>query len=104
MSCACWASRAPGASIWRPGASLSLSIAFVATARLSGRRWAPALVLVSTVALGLLGMRIARLGFDVLQPVSVIQEEIAKDPTSSIAVAYIVATKNGTPPVATASV
>src|SRR5256886_3269434 len=76
-------------------APLVLPIAFVATARLSGRRWAPALVLVSTVALGLLGMRIARLGFDVLQPVSVIQEEIAKDPTSSIAVAYIVATKNG---------
>src|SRR5216110_695337 len=65
-------------------APLVLPIAFVATARLSGRRWAPALVLVSTVALGLLGMRIARLGFDVLQPVSVIQEEIAKDPTSSI--------------------
>src|SRR5438445_503241 len=85
-------------------APLVLPIAFVATARLSGRRWAPALVLVSTVALGLLGMRIARLGFDVLQPVSVIQEEIAKDPTSSIAVAYIVATKNGTPPGATASV
>src|SRR5881397_646861 len=84
-------------------APLVLPIAFVATARLSGRRWAPALVLVSTVALGLLGMRIARLGFDV-QPVSVIQEEIAKDPTSSIAVAYIVATKNGTPPGATASV
>src|SRR2546427_620750 len=85
-------------------APLVLPIAFVAPARLSGRRWAPALVLVSTVALGLLGMRIARLGFDVLQPVSVIQEEIAKDPTSSIAVAYIVATKNGTPPGATASV
>src|SRR5229473_6232013 len=79
-------------------APLVLPIAFVATARLSGRRWAPALVLVSAVALGLLGMRIARLGFDVLQPVSFIQEEIAKDPTSSIAVAYIVATKNGTPP------
>src|SRR5439155_1370219 len=62
-------------------APLVLPIAFVATARLSGRRWAPALVLVSTVALGLLGMRIARLGFDVLQPVSFIQEEIAKDPT-----------------------
>src|SRR3989449_7243095 len=42
-------------------APLVLPIAFVATARLSGRRWAPALVLVSTVALGLLGMRIARL-------------------------------------------
>ena len=85
-------------------APLVLPIAFVATARLSGRRWAPALVLVFAVALGVLGMRIARLGFDVLQPVSVIQEEIAKDPTSSIAVAYIVATKNGTPPGATASV
>src|SRR3989442_13654995 len=48
-------------------------------------------------------MQIARVGSDLLQPVSVIEPEIAKDPTSPIAVAYLVARKNGTPPGATAS-
>jgi len=84
-------------------ASLMLPVALVATAHLSGVRWTPALVLVGAVALGLVGMQIARVGFDLLQPVSVIEPEIAKDPTSPIAVAYLVARKNGTPPGATAS-
>ena len=84
-------------------ASLMLPVALVATAHLSGVRWTPALVLVGAVALGLVGMQIARVGFDLLQPVSVIEAEIAKDPTSPIAVAYLVARKNGTPPGATAS-
>jgi hypothetical protein len=84
-------------------ASLVLPVAYVATARLSGARWAPAVVLVGAVALGLVGQQIARRGFELLQPVSVIEAEIAKDPTSPIAVANIVARKNGTPPGATAS-
>ena len=84
-------------------ASLVLPLALVATAHLSGVRWTPAVVMVGAVALGLVGMQIARLGFDLLQPVSVIEAEIAKDPTSPIAVAYLVARKNGTPPGATAS-
>src|SRR5207247_4381833 len=84
-------------------ASLVLPLALVATAQLSGVRWTPAVVMVGAVALGLVGMQIARVGFDLLQPVSVIEAEIAKDPTSPIAVAYLVARKNGTPPGATAS-
>jgi hypothetical protein len=47
---------------------------------------------------GMVGLRIARLGFDIIQPVSAIEEEIAKDPTSPIAVANITARKNGFPP------
>src|SRR5437867_4166643 len=82
---------------------LMLPVALVETAHLSGVRWTPALVLVGAVALGLVGMQIARVGFDLLQPVSVIEPDIAKDPTSPIAVAYLVARKNGTPPGATAS-
>ncbi len=85
-------------------AALVLPLAYVVTARLSGRRWAPAVVLVAAVAVGLLGQQLARLGFDLLQPVSVIEAEIAKDPTSPIAVANIVARKNGTVPGATTSV
>ena len=84
-------------------AALALPLALVATAHLSGVRWAPAVVMVGAVALGLVGMQIARVGFELLQPVSVIEAEIAKDPTSPVAVAYIVARKNGTPPGATAS-
>jgi hypothetical protein len=83
--------------------SLVVPVVFVTTARLSGVRWAPLVVMVGAVALGLVGMQIARRGFDLLQPVSVIEEEIAKDPTSPIAVANIVARKNGTTPGATAS-
>src|SRR5207249_11511892 len=84
-------------------ASLMLPVALVATAHLSGVRWTPALVLVGAVALGLVGMQIARVGFDLLQPVSVIEPEIAKDPTSPIAVAYLVARKEGARRGATAS-
>ena len=84
-------------------AALVLPVALVTTAHRSGVRWTPAVVMAGAVALGLLGMQIARAGFDLLQPVSVIEAEIAKDPTSPIAVAYLVARKNGTPPGATAS-
>ena len=84
-------------------AALVLPVALVTTAHRSGVRWTPAVVMVGAVALGLVGMQIARVGFDLLQPVSVIEAEIAKDPTSPIAVAYLVARKNGTPPGATAS-
>jgi hypothetical protein len=61
-------------------------------------------VLAGAVAVGLAGQQLARLGFDLLQPVSVIEAEIAKDPTSPIAVANIVARRNGTVPGATTSV
>jgi hypothetical protein len=63
-------------------------------ARLTGRRWAPVLVLAVSVAIGMVGVQIARVGFEIVQPVSVIGEEIAKDPTSPIAVANEIARKN----------
>ncbi len=85
-------------------AALVLPVAYVGTARLSRSRWAPAVVMVGAVAVGLVGQELARLGFDLVQPVSIIQEEIAQDPTSPIAVANIVARKNGTLPGATTSV
>ena len=85
-------------------AALVLPLAYVTAARLSGSRWAPAVVLAGAVAVGLAGQQLARFGFDLLQPVSVIEAEIAKDPTSPIAVANIVARRNGTVPGATTSV
>jgi len=55
-------------------------------------------VLIFVVAAGMVGASIARAGFAILQPVSVIQEEIAKDPTSPIAVSDEIARKNRSTP------
>lgn len=77
--------------------ALMLPLALVPTARLTGTRWAPLMALVLVAFVGMAGHRIARAGFEVMQPVSVIEEEIAKDPTSPIAVANITARKNGFP-------
>jgi len=79
-------------------AAVLLPLALVPTARLSGNRWTPALVLIVVALVGMAGLWIARAGFEVMQPVSVIEEEIAKDPTSPIAVANITARKNGVTP------
>ncbi len=54
--------------------------------------------LIVGIALGAIGANIARIGFEILQPVSVIQEEIAKDPASPIAVSHAIAQKNGGTP------
>jgi hypothetical protein len=78
--------------------ALMLPQALVPTARVSGNRWAPIMALVIVALVGMAGLRIAQAGFDVMQPVSVIAEEIAKDPTSPIAVANITARKNGFTP------
>ena len=77
--------------------ALILPLAHVTTARLSNRRWAPVALLVVLIGLGLVGQQIAQKGFEIMQPVSVIEEEIAKDPTSPIAVATLMARKEGVP-------
>jgi len=79
-------------------AALFLPMALVAAARLTGHRSAPLVVMAIAIAVGVVGSWIARVGFDIIQPVSFIQEEIAKDPTSPIAVAHAIAQKNGTTP------
>src|SRR6185295_12079954 len=61
--------------------ALFLPLALVTAARLTGVRWAPVAVLAIVLALGMIGSTIARVGFEIMQPVSVIEEEIAKDPT-----------------------
>ncbi len=79
-------------------AAFFLPLAMLPMARLSKSRWSPVAALVVVALVGMIGLRVARIGFDVIQPVSVIEEEIAKDPTSPIAVANITARKNGFPP------
>jgi hypothetical protein len=75
-----------------------LPLALVTTARVSGLRWAPVLLLLVVIPTGMAGARIAQEGFALIEPASVIQDEIAKDPTSPIALAYTIARKNGTAP------
>lgn len=77
--------------------ALILPLAHVPTARLSNSRWAPIALLVVLIGLGLIGQQIAQTGFEIMQPVSVIDEEIAKDPTSPIAVATLMARREGVP-------
>ena len=77
--------------------ALILPLAHVTTARLSNSRWAPVALLVVLIGLGLIGQQIAQKGFEIIEPVSVIEQEIAKDPTSPIAVATLMARKEGVP-------
>jgi hypothetical protein len=79
-------------------AALLLPLALVVTARLTARRWAPVGLLVVAVAIGAAGHQVARAGFDLLQPGSVIQEEVARDPASPIAIAQEMARKDGRVP------
>jgi hypothetical protein len=77
--------------------ALVLPAALLPIARLAGR-WAPLAVLVLVMVTGLIGGEIARVGFQALQPVAVIEEEIAREPGSSIALATAIARKNGRTP------
>ena len=74
--------------------ALLLPLALVPAARLIDRRWAPVAVVLGAVGISLLGEQIARVGFAVVQPVSVIGEEIQKDPTSPIALAAAIRAKS----------
>ena len=78
--------------------AILLPLALVVTAMLTGWRWSPAAVVVAALLTGAVGQRVADTGFDLLQPVSVIDEEVAKDPTSPVANAVAIARQNGTPP------
>jgi hypothetical protein len=78
--------------------ALFLPLSLIAAARLTGRRSTPIVLLIVALAIGTIGANIARIGFEIIQPMSVVQEEIAKDPTSPIAVSHAIARKNGGTP------
>ena len=71
-----------------------LPLALVPSARLIDRRWVPVAVVLVAIVVSLLGEQIARVGFAVVQPESVIGEEIQKDPTSPIALAAAIRAKS----------
>jgi hypothetical protein len=78
--------------------ALFLPLALIAAVRLTGRRSTPIVLLIVGLVVGMIGASIARVGFEIIQPVSVIEDEIAKDPTSPIAVTHAIARKNGFTP------
>jgi hypothetical protein len=78
--------------------ALLLPLGLVVTARLARGRWTPLLALLVMLAIGFVGSGVAALGFAWLQPASFIGEEIAKDPTSPIAISHEIARKNGVAP------
>jgi len=73
--------------------ALVLPIALVPATRLLGVRWAPVALVATSLLVSLSGEQIARVGFAIVQPVSVIEQEIAKDPTSAIAQAAAIREK-----------
>jgi hypothetical protein len=74
--------------------ALLLPLALLPAARLLDRRWAPVLVVVAALAITFVGEQIARAGFALLQPVSVLGEAIQKDPDSPIALAAAIRAKS----------
>lgn len=78
--------------------ALLAPLALVVTARLSRLRAAPLLSVLLMVLMAMAGAAVAHAGFAWTEPVSFIAEEIAKDPTSPIALAHEIAQRNGTRP------
>ena len=78
--------------------ALLLPLALIPAAILTGLRSGPLVVVIAVALTILVGRSIANEGFELLRPVSVIGEEIAKDPTSPIALAYAIARQSGEAP------
>jgi hypothetical protein len=71
-----------------------LPLALLPASRLLDRRWAAVAIVIVALGITFVGEQVARLGFAVVQPVSVIGEEIQKDPTSPIALAAAIRAKS----------
>jgi hypothetical protein len=78
--------------------ALTFTFALALTARLAVSRSAPLVLALGAVIFQLGVIVVSTVGFAILQPVSVIQEAIASDPTSPIAVAHEISRRNGTTP------
>src|SRR5437867_3709011 len=81
---------------WLAAVGMALTIILSLTARASGLRLAPLVVTVAALGLHVVGLGISDAGFALTQPVPAIQEAIAADPTSPIAIAHEMARRSGT--------
>ena len=83
---------------WAVLTAPAFAFAFVLTARLTALRSAPLLIALGAFAVHWLGLSVGDLGFALVQPVPALEEAIAADPGSPIAVAHEMARRNGTTP------
>jgi hypothetical protein len=74
--------------------ALGLPLALFPATRLVDRRWVPVAIIAVALGITFVGEQIARVGFAVVQPESVLAEEIRKDPTSPIALAADIRAKS----------
>jgi hypothetical protein len=74
--------------------ALLLPLALIPATRLMDRRWVPVAIIAVALGITFAGEQVARVGFAIVQPESVISEEIAKDPTSPIALAAAIRAKS----------
>jgi len=81
---------------WAILGALAFSFALVLTARLTGLRSAPLLAALGALAFHWIGLEVSDVGFALVQPTPAIEEAIAADPDSPIALAHEMARRNGT--------
>jgi hypothetical protein len=81
---------------WAILGALAFGFALVLVARLTGMRSAPLLAALGALALHWVGLQLSDVGFAIVQPTPAIEEAIAADPDSPIAVAHEMARRNGT--------
>ncbi|MGH7308306.1 MAG: hypothetical protein ACREK6_06390 [Candidatus Rokuibacteriota bacterium] len=80
---------------WAILGSLAFGFALVLVARLTGMRSAPLLAALGALAFHWVGLQVSDVGFAIVQPTPAIEEAIAADPDSPIAVAHEMARRNG---------
>jgi hypothetical protein len=81
---------------WPVLAALVLGFALVLAGRWTGRRWAPPLLAAGCFGFHLAGLAVGDAGFRWTEPVPAVEEAIAAQPDSPVAIAREMARRNGT--------
>lgn len=84
--------------LWAILAGLTFTFALALTAALAGTRSAPLVIAAGLAGLHLVGLVISDAGFAWLEPTPAIEEAIASDPDSPIAIAHEMARRSGSEP------
>jgi hypothetical protein len=83
---------------WAVLGTLAFAFVHVLTTRLTGLRSAPLWLALGAFALNAIGVVVSDVGFAITQPTPALEEAIAADPDSPIALAHEMARRNGTVP------
>jgi hypothetical protein len=81
---------------WAILGALAFSFTLVLASRLTGMRSAPLLAALGALAFHWVGLEVSDVGFAIVQPTPAIEEAIAADPDSPIAIAHEMARRNQT--------